>query len=215
VAVPLNPAAPADIPDTDEMKVIHKALLRFALLGPVQVWRGAAEVVIGTKQQRLLLALLLARAGRLVEVSDLIDFLWGQDVPPTAVNMVHRYVSSLRRVLQPGLSSRDPGRWLLRDVGGYRLVLNDGYLDLAEFRTSITAGRRLREEGDHTAATEAFLTGLKLWRGRCAAGLGAAVDIHTTSSPSNASTSPRYATPLKRHCGAGPQRAYCQHCARR
>jgi DNA-binding SARP family transcriptional activator/tetratricopeptide (TPR) repeat protein len=152
--------------------------LRFAVLGPVRVWRGATELVIGTKHQRLLLALLLAKAGRLVEVSELVDFLWGHDIPPTAVNMVHRYVGALRRVLEPGLPPRETGRWLLRDVGGYRLVLHDSCLDLAEFRAEVTAGRRLSGEGDDLAALDAFIAGLHLWRGRCAAGLGAAVDTH-------------------------------------
>lgn len=152
--------------------------LRSALLGPVRVWRGDTEVVLGTRYQRLLLALLLARTGRLVEVSELIDFLWGGDVPPTAVNMVHRYVGALRRALEPGLPARTAGRWLLRDVGGYRLVLEGGRSDLVDFRARTAQARRLAEAGDDAEALDEFLAGLRLWRGKTAAGLGAAVDTH-------------------------------------
>ena len=152
--------------------------LSFAVLGPVRVRRGPAEVAVGTRHQRLLLALLLVRAGRLVEVSEMVDFLWGGDVPPTAVNMVHRYVGVLRRALEPALPPRATGRWLLRDVGGYRLVLHDSDVDLLEFRTRTAAARQLAGAGDDPAALASFLAGLRLWRGRCGAGLGAAVDTH-------------------------------------
>src|SRR4051812_43908473 len=74
------------------MKQADAPAMRFAVLGPVQVWRGETELVISSRYQRLLLALLLARTGRLVEMSDLIDLLWDGEPPPTAVNMVHRYV---------------------------------------------------------------------------------------------------------------------------
>src|ERR1041384_5377369 len=93
--------------------------LRFALLGPLRAWRGDEELGLGPAHPRLMLALLLARSGGLVEIGELVELLWGADVPPTAVNMVHRYVGMLRRVLEPELAPRSGGRWLSRDVGGY------------------------------------------------------------------------------------------------
>ncbi|GAA2899754.1 hypothetical protein Acy02nite_60990 [Actinoplanes cyaneus] len=62
MAVPLNPAAPADIPDTDEMKVIHKALRReFRLLAPIVATvspgdQAASETVV--RHAKLMLAML-------------------------------------------------------------------------------------------------------------------------------------------------------------
>ncbi|MEU7870281.1 hypothetical protein [Dactylosporangium sp. NPDC049140] len=51
--------------------------LRFAVLGPVRAWRGAAEVDLGAPQQRALLALLLVRAGEPVGLGEIVDVLWG------------------------------------------------------------------------------------------------------------------------------------------
>ncbi|GAA2899602.1 hypothetical protein Acy02nite_60780 [Actinoplanes cyaneus] len=152
--------------------------MRFAVLGPVQVWRGETELVIPSRYQRLLLALLLARTGRLVEMSDLIDLLWEGEPPPTAVNMVHRYVGALRRILEPGLSPRTSGTWLIRDVGGYRLLTGPCGSDLVEFREQIGAARRLAGVGDHAAALDAYLDALQLYRGRCATGLGPTAELH-------------------------------------
>ncbi|WP_250032217.1 AfsR/SARP family transcriptional regulator [Paractinoplanes maris] len=151
--------------------------LRFALLGPLRVWRGEQELDLGPAHSRLVLALLLARSGRLVEIGELVQLLWGADVPPTAVNMVHRHIGMLRRVLEPGLAARSGGRWLSRDVGGYRLALDGSRFDLADFRQHVAAARE-RAGRDGPAALDELLAGLSLWRGRCGAGLSAAVDAH-------------------------------------
>ena len=160
------------------MERVDVPAVRFAILGPVQVWRGATEIVVSSRYERLLLALLLARTGRLVEMSDIIDLLWDGDPPPTAVNMVHRYVGSLRRALQPGLPPRSSGTWLVRDVGGYCLPAGPGAVDLADFRERVGGARQLATVGDHAAALDAYIGGLQLSRGRCATGLGAAAESH-------------------------------------
>ena len=154
------------------------APVRFALLGPVRAWRGPEELPLGGTHPRLVLALLLARPGGLVEVPELVDLLWGSDVPASAVNMVHRYVGMLRRVLEPGLPARAGGRWLLRDIGGYRLAPDGSGYDLLEFRQAVDAARRLIAEGDEPAALDGLTTGLALWHGRCAAGLSVSVESH-------------------------------------
>lgn len=56
--------------------------LSFAVLGPVRAWRGQSEINLGTRQQRLILALLLARAGGAVSVAELVDLLWESDPRP-------------------------------------------------------------------------------------------------------------------------------------
>ncbi|WP_433132456.1 AfsR/SARP family transcriptional regulator [Micromonospora sp. CA-240977] len=152
--------------------------LRFALLGPVRAWRGSTELSLGAKHPRLILALLLARTGGLAEVPELVDLLWRDEPPPTAVNMVHRYVGMLRRVLEPDLPARSGGRWLLRDVGGYRLVSAGSDSDLVAFRRWTTEARRLAETGEDMVALKQFVAALSLWHGRCAAGLGPAVASH-------------------------------------
>ncbi|MET9297075.1 BTAD domain-containing putative transcriptional regulator [Streptomyces sp. NPDC003077] len=140
--------------------------VRFSVLGPVRVWAAGAELPAGPRQQRLVLAALLARAGRPVSLEELVGLLWEEDPPRSAANTVHRYVGVLRRLLEPGLPARAPGRWLLRRAGGYLLRVGPDELDLAAFRNLV---RRARAAQDASEAVDAFGAALEQWRGRCAA----------------------------------------------
>ncbi|MDX6419422.1 MAG: hypothetical protein QOG28_4042, partial [Trebonia sp.] len=111
-------------------------MLRFTVLGAVRAWRGEAELDLGPPQQRAILALLLARGGQPTSLSELVDLLWRADPPASAVNIVHRYVGMLRRVLERGLPSRAAGRWLVRRAGGYRVAADAGALDLLRFQAT-------------------------------------------------------------------------------
>jgi DNA-binding SARP family transcriptional activator len=145
--------------------------LEFSLLGPLTVRRGGTPVDLGARQQRLMLALLLSAGGTLIGMTELIDLLWGQEAPPSAANVVHRNIGVLRRTLEPGLPTRSPGRFLIRQVSGYQLRVDESTLDLLEFRRLAGSARGHAEAGEDSQAVQLFLRGLRLWRGRCAAGL--------------------------------------------
>lgn len=143
--------------------------LSFAVLGPVRAWRGQSEIDLGTRQQRLIVALLLARAGGAVSVAEFVDLLWESDPPPSAVNVVHRHVGMLRRRFEPGLPPRAAGSVLIRDGAQYRLRIDEQSLDLLRFRRLVAqAGSSSGEP-----AVELYQQALALWRDRCAAGLSA------------------------------------------
>ncbi|GGR29431.1 AfsR/SARP family transcriptional regulator [Streptomyces aurantiogriseus] len=144
--------------------------VRFAVLGPVRVWRGETELEPGGPQERAFLALLLVRAGQPVAVDEIVDVLWGTRPPRSAVNVVRRHVGSLRRLLEPGLAPRAAGRWLMRDAGGYRLVTDGDCLDLLRFRALREAARRVTGESP-VRAVELLTEALSLWQGPVAAGL--------------------------------------------
>ncbi|MGW5653878.1 AfsR/SARP family transcriptional regulator [Streptomyces humi] len=152
--------------------------LRFTLLGPVRAWRGAEELPLGPRQQRLVLAALLAGAGRPVTLSELVGLLWDGEPPVSAVNAVHRYVGSLRRLLEPGLPVRSPGRWLLRQAGSYLLRVDAEALDLLRFRALVRQARASAATGDLPAAVDTCLEALGLWQGNCVEDLGALAAVH-------------------------------------
>lgn len=77
--------------------------LRLQILGPLRLWHNGTEPDAGPRQQAQLLALLLARVGRPVSTRELIDLIWADDVPASALNIIHKYVGALRRVLEPAL----------------------------------------------------------------------------------------------------------------
>ncbi|MET8977358.1 BTAD domain-containing putative transcriptional regulator [Streptomyces sp. NPDC004539] len=140
------------------------------MLGPVRAWRAGAELSLGPPQQQAFAALLLANAGRPVGVAEVVDMLWGPDAPPSAVNVVRRYVGALRRVLEPRLPRMATGSWLLREGGGYRLDVDVTSLDLLRFRDLRTRARAADQADDGTHALELYAQALALWRGHAAAG---------------------------------------------
>ncbi|WP_327000095.1 winged helix-turn-helix domain-containing protein [Dactylosporangium sp. NBC_01737] len=140
----------------------------FTVLGPVLVRRSGTEVDLGAPQQRSVLAVLLTRAGQPVGLTEIVDVLWGEHPPATAVNAVHRSVGLLRRALEPGLTTRDTGRWLVRAGGGYRLAVDDGTVDLLRFRALLDRARADR-------SVPLFGQALDLWQGPAAGTVAAEI----------------------------------------
>ncbi|MEU3445176.1 AfsR/SARP family transcriptional regulator [Streptomyces griseoincarnatus] len=170
--MPMTPPGPAPAAGTP------RGTFRFSLLGPLRAWRDGTELPLGPRQQRLILAALLARAGQPVPLADLVDLLWEGDPPTSAANAVHRYVGVLRRLLEPDLPARNAGRWLVRQDGGYQLRIGAGELDLLRFRALVREAREKAAEGDAHEAVRRFGEALSHWQGRCAADLGPVAGAH-------------------------------------
>ena len=94
-----------------------------------------------------MLGLLALRANQAVSRSELIDGIWGEDPPPSAVNALHVHVAGLRRALEPNRASRAPGQFLLADGPGYSLRLEPGQLDAQVFARHLDAARASRRGG--------------------------------------------------------------------
>jgi DNA-binding SARP family transcriptional activator len=141
--------------------------VQFSLLGPMRARRGPAELNAGPRQQRAVLALLLVRANQLVTVDDMIELLWEQDPPGSAVNIIHKYIGGIRRLLEPGLAARANGRWLTRHGDAYRLAADENTSDLIAFRRLVKDARSAHAEGRPADALDLLLEALGLWRGAC------------------------------------------------
>jgi DNA-binding SARP family transcriptional activator len=139
---------------------------RLQIMGSLRLWRGDAELNAGPRKQRCLLALLLARAGRPISVSDLVELVWDQEPPASAVNAIHKYVGNLRRLLEPDLSPRDSGRYLLRHGDGYRFAAGVETLDLMAFRQSVAAAKSSLGRGDADEALRHYVAALRHCQGR-------------------------------------------------
>lgn len=134
--------------------------MRFRLLGPLQVWAGDAWLTVRAAQQRLLLAVLLIEAGRVVSVDRLVDELWGDRPPARAAATVQVYVGRLRRLLGDDAADR-----LVTRGSGYQLIVDDADLDAAAFERLIADARAERAAGRLEAAAESFREALGLWHG--------------------------------------------------
>ncbi|MEU3795536.1 BTAD domain-containing putative transcriptional regulator [Streptomyces fructofermentans] len=145
--------------------------MRFQILGPVRVWHGTTNVKLGPPKQLAVLALLLAHTGHPVPLHHIVDGLWHEDPPATAVNVVHRHVAALRKLLEPDLLSGPSSRRLVRDSGGYRLEVAPDELDLLQFRSLREDARHSAQQGDHVKAVELLVEALDLWRGPAASNI--------------------------------------------
>ena len=144
--------------------------LRIQILGPLRIRSGGDEVNVGPSQQAKLLALLAARVGRPIGMTDLVDLMWGEAPPESAVNTIHKYVGSLRHLLEPRLPARQNGSYLLRQGDRYLCAAGPDTLDLAEFRSHLAAARTLLAQR-HDVALDAFLRALGVWSGPAGEGL--------------------------------------------
>ena len=104
------------------------ASLRFETLGPLRVTANDQVLPLGPPLQRALLAALLIDAGQTVQVPVLLDRLWGDEPPGTAVKSIQKYVSNLRRLFGP---SR------ILSEGGYRLVADHDEIDEIRFERAL------------------------------------------------------------------------------
>jgi DNA-binding SARP family transcriptional activator/tetratricopeptide (TPR) repeat protein len=152
---------------------MQPALMRFTVFGAVRAWCDTTELDLGPPQQRAVLALLLARGGQPTSLGELVDMLWAADPPTSAVNIVHRYVGTLRRVLEPELPPRTVGNWLVRHASGYRAAADAESLDLLRFRELVRQARDTAAGRQPARAVPLYEAALTLCQGSCAGDLAA------------------------------------------
>ncbi len=152
---PVNEALPAASAAADPA-------VSFSLLGPVRAHHGALALPLGPPQQRAVLAMLLCRHNTVVGTAELVDGLWGEAPPHTAVGTVRSYVYRLRRILGDRIATHGQG---------YRLRLGHGELDLCRFEDLVAEARGAAAGGDPAAARDGLAEGLGMWHGTPLAGL--------------------------------------------
>jgi len=144
--------------------------VRFELLGSVRGWRDGKELQLGSPQQRALLAMLLLAGGRQVPLETILDGLWGEDTPKTAVGTVRTYVSRLRGHLEtrPG----EEPYVLITSIGsGYAVQPDSFVLDVDEFQNRLAEARAARANQETAKAAQLMRDALALWRGIPLAGM--------------------------------------------
>ncbi|MET8520801.1 BREX system ATP-binding domain-containing protein [Nocardioides sp. NPDC004968] len=145
--------------------------LRVQILGPLRVWRRGVEVEAGPRQQAYLLALLLARQDQPLSKAELIQLIWGERAPDSALNVIHKYVGALRRVLEPDLPAGSTSTLIMRRGSSYVCALGSESLDLADFRALVASAQAQLSRGDERRALDLLVDALSLWRGPSGEGL--------------------------------------------
>ncbi len=140
--------------------------MQFGLLGSLLVRDDdGADVAIGGRLPRALLAVLLLAEGRSVSTDHLLETLWDGDPPDGAQASLHSTVSRMRRVLEPAGSSRTGWTVLRSEAGSYRLTVDPSAVDIHRFRALADEGRQLLDAGDAEGARRLLAEAEQLWRG--------------------------------------------------
>ncbi|HEX7746246.1 MAG TPA: AfsR/SARP family transcriptional regulator, partial [Micromonosporaceae bacterium] len=142
--------------------------MEFRLLGPFDVVAAGSSVDLGPPKQRVLLAGLAVDAGRRVSPVTLIDRIWDGTPPREATNVLHTYMSRIRRVLRTSAGADAPAT-VERNAAGYRLVVDAENVDLRRFSALADRARALRPGDPQRAAL--LGDAVRLWRGEALAGL--------------------------------------------
>lgn len=146
--------------------------ITLGLLGPLLLMRGERVVTPSAPKLRQVLSLLAVQANSVTRVDQLVEELWEESPPQSALTTVQTYIYQLRKLLKlddkPAAyrSSGGPSPALLSHPGGYVLQLPD--LETIDANQFEQLARRGRQEllGAHVeSASEAFRTALSLWRG--------------------------------------------------
>jgi DNA-binding SARP family transcriptional activator len=132
--------------------------IRFRILGPLRVRVGDNWSAIRAAQQRIVLAVLLVEAGRVVGSDQLVHEIWGEKPPNAALVTVQGYVRRLRQRLGHGRSGP-----LLTRGHGYELVVGDGEVDATVFDDLVDRGLGCR--GMPARAATELTEALALWHG--------------------------------------------------
>src|SRR5450631_2422427 len=126
------------------------------LLGPVDVVVDGGSRPVHGLRRRAVLAALALHGGEIVSTSRLVDAVWGETAPPTALNTLQSHVSYLRNILgsKAAILARPPGY----------------VLDLGGDHTDVQFAERLLRQGTQSAdpvhGARHLQAALALWRGR-------------------------------------------------
>ncbi|WP_218136314.1 BTAD domain-containing putative transcriptional regulator [Nonomuraea jiangxiensis] len=109
--------------------------------------------------------------GHPVSTRELIDLIWADDAPASALNLIQKYIGALRRVLEPAVPARAAGTYLLRRGNAYVFSAGPGTLDLVTFRELLEAADAALARQAREVALDHYVKALGLWCGPAADGL--------------------------------------------
>ncbi len=135
--------------------------MQFRILGTLEAGTGDARAELGPPKQRAVLAILLLHVGQVVPADRLIDLLWGESPPRTALHSVQIYVSELRKALEPLAGDR----LIVTRPPGYELEVDPDAVDAGQFERLIEDGTRRIEAGARDEGAANVRAALDLWRG--------------------------------------------------
>ena len=136
----------------------------FRVLGMLEVLVRGRPVELSGAKPRALLTMLVLHPNQVISPDRLMEGLWGDRPPASAVNTLQGYVSQLRKSLRPATPTG--GDQLIETrPPGYRLTIHPDAVDALRFERLLTEGRALLAAGEPGQAASLLEKALGMWRG--------------------------------------------------
>lgn len=142
----------------------HPHQLSFRVLGPLEVTHLDSSCTPTAPKVRSVLALLVLRANHVVDTTSIIEELWGEYPPRSAITTAQTYIYHLRRLFVRELGEHADELFVTRPPG-YALRIAEGQLDLDEFEQLTRQGRQMLAANRPAEAAQVLRQALQLWRG--------------------------------------------------
>ncbi|MEN3610293.1 BTAD domain-containing putative transcriptional regulator [Plantactinospora sp. ZYX-F-223] len=137
-------------------------MIEVRLLGPMQVLIGGVSLPLGTPKQQTVLAMLAIRPGQIITLEELIDELWPDAAPASAVANTRGYAARLRRVFDQMAATRG---LLARCGPGYQFRVRPDDVDLLAFETECQQASEAISTGDLSGVGDLIRQAENRWRG--------------------------------------------------
>ncbi|MGW3963623.1 BTAD domain-containing putative transcriptional regulator [Amycolatopsis sp. NPDC005003] len=152
--------------------------MRFNTLGTFEVTHEDRLLTPTAPKQRSVLALLVLCHGGLVPVTSLIEEIWPENPPASALTTLQTYIYQLRKLFCAAGNSHD-GVLVTKPLG-YLARIAPGSVDADEFEQLAGTAKDALEAGDPLRASQLLHRATALWRGDalCDVQRGPLLDAH-------------------------------------
>lgn len=139
-------------------------MTEFRVLGGFEVLSGEYVCTIAAPKLRQILALMALSANQVVHLDLLIDELWSENPPKSAISTVRTYIYQLRKIITRELD-RPESELLCTRPPGYLLRVAPEQVDANVFRRLAEQGRERIECGQYDEASKILGQALDMWTG--------------------------------------------------
>jgi SARP family transcriptional regulator, regulator of embCAB operon len=137
----------------------------FTLLGPLEVVKNGNNYAPSAPKILQLLAMLLMRPGKVVQVDSIIRELWADDPPRSVRTTMQTYVYQLRKCIEKNGLAPDGDELLVTRSPGYLFKINPAQIDVTTFQRLCRQGRESMAAERYEDAATSFRSALSLWTG--------------------------------------------------
>ncbi|AZM55060.1 hypothetical protein DMA15_22880 [Streptomyces sp. WAC 01529] len=142
--------------------------MEIKVLGPLEGGARGVSVIPSASKPRQILALLAVNAGQMIPVPTLMEEIWGEAMPRSALTTLQTYILQLRRLITAALGPCAPHA--AKDVlatrhGGYLLRVPQDAVDVHAYERLAGQGRAAADRGADEEAARLYREALRVWRG--------------------------------------------------